>query len=67
MAFARCGNSGNSSEPHVHFQLMDHPNVLLAEGVPFAFAVATIDGDTNNGVPRAAQPFTAHPDALRRV
>jgi hypothetical protein len=34
---AACGNSGNSSEPHVHFQLMDRPGVLLAAGLPFAF------------------------------
>lgn len=34
---AACGNSGNSTEPHVHFQLQDHPSVLLAAGVPFRF------------------------------
>jgi len=43
---AACGNSGNSSEPHVHFQLMDRPGVLLAAGLPFEF-----DG----GVPAAGQ------------
>jgi len=34
---ARCGNSGNSSEPHVHLQLMDTRRVFLAAGVPFTF------------------------------
>lgn len=34
---ARCGNSGNTSEPHVHFQLMDHRNPLVAAGIPFTF------------------------------
>lgn len=34
---AACGNSGNSSEPHLHFQLMDRPGVLLAAGLPFTF------------------------------
>lgn len=29
------GNSGNSTEPHLHFQLMDHSSPLEAEGLPF--------------------------------
>lgn len=29
-----CGNSGNSTEPHVHVQVMDRPGVWLAEGRP---------------------------------
>ena len=34
---ADCGNSGNSSEPHLHLQVMDHPRPGLAAGVPFRF------------------------------
>ncbi|WP_435552204.1 M23 family metallopeptidase, partial [Natrinema sp. CGMCC1.2065] len=33
----RCGHSGNSSEPHLHFQLQDHPRFELAAGLPIAF------------------------------
>ncbi len=35
-----CGNSGNSSEPHLHFQLQDHQRVALAAGLPFRFTAA---------------------------
>ncbi len=56
----RCGNSGTSSEPHLHFQLMDHPRVVLADGVPFTFAhLETDGGSTNGGVPSKSTPFVA--------
>ena len=34
---ANCGNSGNSTQPHVHLQLMDSPDLSIARGVPMAF------------------------------
>ncbi|HLR56990.1 MAG TPA: M23 family metallopeptidase [Beutenbergiaceae bacterium] len=34
---AECGNSGNSSEPHVHAQLMDRASPRTAQGVPMSF------------------------------
>lgn len=33
-----CGNSGNTSEPHVHAQLMDRVSFWTAQGVPMSFA-----------------------------
>lgn len=56
---ASCGNSGNSSEPHLHFQLMDHPKVLLAAGLPFRFDDYDIGGRRHCGVPANSEPFTA--------
>ena len=34
---AACGNSGNSTEPHVHLQVMDGADPMTASGVPMAF------------------------------
>lgn len=33
----RCGHSGNSSEPHLHFQMQDHPAFELSAGLPVVF------------------------------
>jgi hypothetical protein len=34
---AACGNSGNSTQPHVHVQVMDSPDLLACRGLPMAF------------------------------
>lgn len=40
----RTGNSGSSTGAHLHFQLMDRPSALVADGLPFAFDTFTIVG-----------------------
>ncbi len=47
---AECGNSGNSTEPHIHLQMMDHPNPYLACGLPLQFESETLEAD-RAGVP----------------
>lgn len=42
---ARCGNSGNSTEPHLHLQVVDGPDVAYANAVPIRF----IGGLPRNG------------------
>lgn len=44
------GNSGNTSEPHLHFQLMDRPKPLRAAGLPFRFrGIEQPDGAVDRG------------------
>lgn len=42
---AACGNSGNSTEPHVHAQLMDRASPLVGQGIPFAFDGHAVPAD----------------------
>lgn len=39
----QCGHSGNSTEPHLHFQLHDHADFGLSAGLPVAFENVTIE------------------------
>ncbi|WP_018656582.1 M23 family metallopeptidase [Actinomadura flavalba] len=60
------GNSGNSSEPHLHFHLSDTPRHLVAAGIPFTWEYAEEDADgtrgpVRTGVPGGRRPF--HADA----
>jgi Peptidase family M23 len=38
------GNTGNSSEPHLHFQLMDRNSPLGSEGLPYALPEYVVRG-----------------------
>lgn len=39
----RCGHSGHSTEPHLHFHLQNHPNFYVAMGVPIRFSQIRVD------------------------
>ncbi|MEU0280806.1 M23 family metallopeptidase [Streptomyces sp. NPDC006195] len=56
---AECGNSGNSSEPHLHFQLMDGPDVMTARGVPFEWHYHDDEGNEHHGVPEDLTHFSS--------
>ena len=59
------GNSGNSDAPHLHFHLMDGPDPLMSNGLPFTFGSFRLDSRLTSldaadtlfdGKPAARQP-----------
>jgi murein DD-endopeptidase MepM/ murein hydrolase activator NlpD len=67
----RVGHTGNSSTPHLHFQLMDAPDPLVARGVPCAFRSYEVEGEAGwtavtNGIPRATERIRLLGDAAAR-
>jgi hypothetical protein len=52
------GNTGNSSEPHLHFQLMNRNSPLASEGLPYALQEYKVTGrqkDAGDGKPTVNQ------------
>ncbi len=41
---AKCGNSGNTSEPHIHFQIQYGKSFAISAGLPVLFAHIIVDG-----------------------
>lgn len=68
---AECGNSGNSTQPHLHVQVMDSADPRTARGVPLAFVdyrqwVRGRESETDAGVPddgASVAPRTSTPSS----
>ena len=59
---AHLGNTGNSSEPHLHFQVCDAPSFPASEGLPFAIDQYTYDDYKLDKAPKPALTIkSSHP------
>ena len=50
-----CGNSGNSTEPHVHVQVTDSVDWAVARGLPLAFQGAGSEATDRLWLPREGE------------
>jgi murein DD-endopeptidase MepM/ murein hydrolase activator NlpD len=57
----KLGNSGQATAPHLHFQLMDAPAPLAAEGIPFL-----LDRFVFMGLGRDYDPARQHPTIAKQ-
>ena len=55
----RVGNSGSSTAPHLHFQVMDRPSALNAVGLPFVFDRLRVEGTVQGPPDKADEDYEA--------
>ena len=52
----KCGNSGNTSEPHLHFQLQNGKSFFASAGLPISFVKINAQEKSNYGIADSRNP-----------
>lgn len=60
----KCGHSGYSSEPHLHFHLQNKKDFYMAVGLPITFSSIRIDENLKQNVRIQAGQFVMNGDSL---
>jgi len=60
---AKCGNSGNTSEPHLHFQLQSGESFFASAGLPISFVNVNAQKKTNYALADSRSAFTQAKEA----
>lgn len=68
----RCGHSGNSSEPHLHFQVQDQPAFETAAGLPVQFDELVVESPVDGEIEgaderRESRAFVSAGQRVRHV
>ncbi len=49
-SIGNCGNTGNTSQPHVHFNLQDGPQMYSSKALPAQFIKIIVNGEEKENV-----------------
>ena len=64
---AKCGNSGHSTQPHIHFQLQDRANWYFSKGLPIIFTNVIKNNITYNSSINNEHVFISKNDLVSNV
>ncbi|NOY60486.1 MAG: M23 family metallopeptidase [Calditrichaeota bacterium] len=63
----KCGNSGHSTQPHIHFHVQDKPNFYLAIGLPILFQNIEVEHNSSSISKKITNGYISKNDSGRNL